>query len=67
MKTRIFTIFFFAFSVAMFSQKNTDVLFEVDGTSVLVSEFKKVYEKNIELVADKRQKELKNYLNLYIN
>jgi len=67
MKTRIFTIFFFAFSMAICSQKSTDVLFKIDGTPVLVSEFKKVYEKNIELVADERQKELKNYLELYIN
>ncbi|MDG2193522.1 MAG: peptidylprolyl isomerase [Polaribacter sp.] len=67
MKTRIVTIFFFAFSMAICSQKNTDVLFEVEGTPVFVSEFKKVYEKNIELVADERQKELKNYLELYIN
>lgn len=53
--------------MAICSQKNTDVLFKIDGTPVLVSEFKKVYEKNIELVADERQKELKNYLELYIN
>jgi len=67
MKTRIVSFFFFAFSMALFSQKNTEVLFEVAGTPVLVSEFKKVYEKNIELVADERQKELVNYLELYVN
>ena len=63
---RIALLFIFA-STICYAQNGSAVLFQIDGTPVTVSEFKRVYEKNIELVVDDSQKELKNYLELYIN
>lgn len=39
----------------------------VNNTAVSVGEFLGVYKKNLELVTDQKQKELDNYLNLYID
>ena len=43
------------------------VLFTVNGDAVYSSEFSRVYEKNLSLVTDPSQKEIDNYLDLYIN
>ncbi len=42
------------------------VLFTIDKTSYYTDEFKRVYNKNIDLVKDESQKDLNQYLNLYI-
>ncbi len=49
-----------------YSQKDSDVLFTVGNTSVTVLEFKQVYEKNRSLLKDDKQKDVKNYLDLYV-
>jgi len=67
MKINIITFLFISFSATIYAQKGTDILLEIDKTPVSVSEFKKLYERNIELLADDSEKELKNYLDLYIN
>ena len=67
MKNKIATLLLIFFSVIIYAQKDTDVLFKVNHISVTVSEFKKVYERNIDLLVDDAQKELENYLELYIN
>jgi peptidyl-prolyl cis-trans isomerase SurA len=65
MKRRILIVFIF-FSSFIYSQKDSDELFKVENTSVSVLEFKKVYEKNLSLLVDDKQKDVKNYLDLYI-
>tara|TARA_B100000470_G_scaffold8597_1_gene6004 strand:+ start:1939 stop:3522 length:1584 start_codon:yes stop_codon:yes gene_type:complete len=51
-----------------FSQFNeTDILFSVNNEPVLAGEFVRVYNKNIDLVEDESQKDVDNYLQLYIN
>tara|TARA_B100000809_G_scaffold49756_1_gene44738 strand:+ start:1475 stop:3061 length:1587 start_codon:yes stop_codon:yes gene_type:complete len=51
-----------------FSQFNErDVLFNVNNDSVLAGEFIRVYNKNIDLIKDESQKDVDNYLQLYIN
>jgi len=50
-----------------YSQKKRDILFRIDGKPQLVSDFLTNYNKNIDIVADKNQKDINNYLNLYIN
>tara|TARA_B100001123_G_scaffold333144_1_gene375947 strand:- start:651 stop:2234 length:1584 start_codon:yes stop_codon:yes gene_type:complete len=51
-----------------FSQFNeTDILFSVNDEPVLAGEFIRVYNKNIDLVEDESQKDVDNYLQLYIN
>ncbi|MEO2056661.1 MAG: peptidylprolyl isomerase [Flavobacteriaceae bacterium] len=61
-------IVFFSFSLVSFSQFNErDVLFNVNNDSVLAGEFIRVYNKNIDLIKDESQKDVDNYLQLYIN
>jgi peptidyl-prolyl cis-trans isomerase SurA len=67
MKVKIFTIIFLVTSLVVFSQKDSDKLFSIDGTSISVLEFKNVYEKNLNLIQDKNKKSLEENLNLYIN
>ena len=66
MKSRILVVFIF-FSSFTFSQKDSDELFKVENTSVSVLEFKNVYEKNLSLLVDDKQKDVGSYLDLYIN
>jgi peptidyl-prolyl cis-trans isomerase SurA len=44
-----------------------DVLFTVENTPVLASEFLRVYNKNLDLVIDESQKDVDEYLKLFIN
>lgn len=67
MKIKIIITLFLATSLASFAQKDSDVLFRVDGTKVTVQEFKNVYEKNLNIIQDKNQKSIKENLDLYIN
>ena len=67
MKIKVITILFLVASIGVFSQKDTDVLFSIDGVSVNVSEFKNVYEKNLNVIQDKDQISLKENLELFIN
>ena len=61
-------IVFFSFSLLSFSQFNEkDILFSVNNEPVLAGEFIRVYNKNIDLVEDESQKDVDNYLQLYIN
>ncbi len=53
-------------SLNTFAQKDK-VLFTVNGEKVMNSEFSRVYEKNLSLINDPAQKDLENYLELYIN
>lgn len=57
-----------AINIASFSQiKNGDVLFSVNDQKVLASEFLRVYNKNLNLVQDETQKDVDQYLKLFIN
>ena len=57
-------LFFFFFS---FSQNEKDVLFTVNDSPVYVDEFHRVYNKNIDLIKDSDQRDVKTYLDLFIN
>lgn len=51
-----------------FAQKSSeDVLFTVDGDPITSSEFIRVYNKNLDLVKDDSQKDVDNYLGLFVN
>lgn len=51
-----------------FAQTNQqDVLFTVDDESVYISEFIRVYKKNLDLVQDESQKDIDEYLTLFTN
>ena len=57
----------FACSAQVFSQKKSDILLTIDDKPVYVSEFKRVYNKNLDLVKDESQKSVDGYLDLFID
>ncbi|WP_027136858.1 peptidylprolyl isomerase [Gaetbulibacter saemankumensis] len=59
---------FLAFSLKIEAQsENKEILFSVDGEPVYVSEFIRVYNKNLDLVQDENQKDVDEYLTLFTN
>lgn len=50
-----------------FSQKGNDVLLSIDEQPVYSSEFKSVFNKNLDLVIDESQKSVEGYLDLFID
>ena len=61
-------IIFLSFVYFGFAQNSQDpILFSVNETPISKSEFKRVYSKNLDLVKDESQKDIDNYLELYIN
>ncbi|UZO80424.1 peptidylprolyl isomerase [Aquimarina sp. ERC-38] len=64
------TLFIFLFSAATIvvsAQKKDAVLLNINGQPVYTSEFKRVYLKNIDLVKDESQKDIDQYLNLFVD
>ena len=58
---------FLVINFVSFSQKSSkEVLFTIGDNSYYTDEFKRVYNKNIDLVKDESQKDLAQYLELYI-
>lgn len=56
------------FTLTLSAQLKTDqVLFTIEGDTVLVSEFLRVYNKNLDLVQDESQKDVDAYLKLFTN
>jgi peptidyl-prolyl cis-trans isomerase SurA len=50
-----------------YAQKNTkEVLFTIDNTPYYTDEFSRVYNKNLDLVKDESQKDLNQYLELFV-
>ena len=66
-KKSLLSIIFSVVFVFVYGQKDSDIVFKVAETPVTVSEFKHVFEKNLDLITDDNQKEVENYLQLYIN
>ncbi len=69
-KMKNFTVLFlllFMCGSQLFSQKKKDVLLTINDEPVYVSEFKRVYNKNLDLVKDESQKSVDGYLDLFID
>lgn len=49
------------------AQNSKDVLLTIDGTPVYAQEFKRVYNKNLDLVQEESQKDIDGYLQLFID
>jgi peptidyl-prolyl cis-trans isomerase SurA len=63
-----FLISLIVFNTVAFGQiKNNDVLFTINEEPVLVNEFLRVYNKNLDLVQDESQKDVDEYLKLFVN
>ena len=67
MKKVVVFLFVLVNSVVSFAQQSEkQVLFTIDNDSFYTDEFTRVYNKNLELVKDDSQKNLNNYLDLFI-
>ena len=66
---RIFSVFILTLLVAIpvVSQNQKDVLLTIDGAPVYANEFKRVYNKNLDLVQEESQKDIDGYLQLFID
>ncbi len=60
----ILTVFF---AINAFSQKNKDVLLTINDQPIYASEFKTVFNKNLDLVIDEEQKNVDGYMDLFID
>jgi peptidyl-prolyl cis-trans isomerase SurA len=68
MKKNIFTLLIILLiSTTIYSQKKRDILMTIDDEPVLVSEFKRVFNKNLNLVQEEEQKSVEGYLDLFID
>jgi peptidyl-prolyl cis-trans isomerase SurA len=66
LKQLLFGFLFFT-AIAGHAQKNTkEVLFTIDDKPYYTDEFSRVYKKNLDLVKDESQKDLNQYLELFI-
>lgn len=57
---------FFVSALTFAQQGKKEVLFTIDGKPYYTDEFVRVYNKNLDLVKDDSQKDLNNYLDLFI-
>lgn len=55
------------FSIAIVAQKKDKVLMTIDGEEIMISEFKRVYEKNLDAIDNEEAKDLNKNLDLFIN
>ncbi len=64
---KIVTGFVLLLFVTIQAQNKDEVLFTIADTPIYASEFIRVYKKNLELVQDSSQKDIDNYLQLFID
>jgi len=58
---------FFIFITTIAGAQNNEELFRVNGEVIKTVEFLRVYNKNLSILKDKDQRDLRKYLDLYIN
>lgn len=66
LKQLVFGLLIVSSSLAKAQDTPKKVLFTIDDKPYYTDEFKRVYNKNIDLVKDESQKDLNEYLNLYV-
>ena len=67
-KTAKISLLFLLFSsFLVVGQKNAEVLFRIDKQPVYVSEFKQMFEKNLDIVESTNKASVENYVELFIN
>lgn len=66
LKKVLLGISLFVSAVTFAQQTKKEVLFTIDGKPYYTDEFVRVYNKNLDLVKDDSQKDLNNYLDLFI-
>ena len=66
LKKVFLTLSLFISALSFAQQVEKEVLFTIDGTPYYTDEFERVYKKNLNLVKDDSQKDLDNYLDLFV-
>lgn len=66
MKQLFFGILLFLNIIGFAQNSSKEVLFTIDNKPYFTDEFVRVYKKNLDLVKDESQKELNNYLELFV-
>ncbi len=64
---RYFVFIFFFLTICQLQAQEKKVLFTIDNEPVYTDEFLRVYNKNLDLVKDESQKDMEEYLELFIN
>ncbi|WP_158838258.1 peptidylprolyl isomerase [Polaribacter sp. L3A8] len=64
---KIVLLFVLSLSITAFAQKKDKTLLTIDGEKTTVSEFKRVYEKNLDAIDNEEAKSITKNLELYIN
>ena len=67
MRKSILLVVLFSFTMSIFSQKKDKVLLTINNEKINVSEFRKVYERNLNVIDNKEAKNVENNLELFIN
>ena len=67
MRKSILLVVLFSFTMSIFSQKKDKVLLTINNEKINVSEFKKVYERNLNVIDNEEAKNVENNLELFIN
>lgn len=65
-KKNLFLVLFLTIQCITFSQSKKEVLFTINQNPYYTDEFLRVYNKNIDLVKDESQKDLNQYLELFV-
>jgi peptidyl-prolyl cis-trans isomerase SurA len=65
-KHLLFSYLFFSISLSWSQNSSKDVLFTIDQKPYFTDEFIRVYNKNLDLVKDESQKDLNQYLELFV-
>lgn len=60
-------LIFLGLSSVVFSQKKDKVLLTIDGEKITVSDFKRIYEKNLDAIDNDEAKDVQKNLDLFIN
>ncbi|MFK8059340.1 MAG: peptidylprolyl isomerase [Polaribacter sp.] len=64
---KIIVLVVLSVSMSVFSQKKDKVLATIDGEKTTISEFKRIYEKNLDAIDNAEAKDVTKNLELYIN
>lgn len=64
---KLVLILFLGLSSIVLSQKKDKVLLTIDGEKTMVSDFKRIYEKNLDAIDNDEAKDVEKNLELYIN
>ncbi len=66
-KTRLLQLFILLFSFCVSAQKNDKLLFKINDDAYYTEEFLRVYNKNLDILQDEEQKDINNYLDLFVD